>query len=333
MRSGKKANLVIALLCAIGLWAYVLGEINPTSTEIIRSIPITFVNQASLEEEGLVLYQEDTETVNITFSGQRTATSKVKASDFRVTCDLEGLGEGTHTIELSILGPDGVKIESVSEKSVTVIIDKYVTAEKYVVPIKAELPENSVVVVTEKDISGVNVSGPETQVSKVAEIHAVFSCAELEAGETELTVELTPVDKNGNRVHDVTLSRSSVILKVKTTVYSPNPTQPNANTDDENTVDDNTGDEGDIDPSDTDQDPEKDKNKDNDKSKDKNNKDKSSDDNDGGKSDKPGSDNTGDNDPTVDPGEGSDSEGSSDNPPAPDEGNEGNSDSETGTEG
>lgn len=73
MLKSKKFNIILALIVAIVLWAYVLGEINPTSSTVIRNVPINFTNQEALEAEGLTVLSTSAETVNITISGQRTA--------------------------------------------------------------------------------------------------------------------------------------------------------------------------------------------------------------------------------------------------------------------
>lgn len=74
LRGGKNAkskrfNIILALIAAVALWAYVLGEINPTrapSSEIYRNS----INEEALEAEGLTIVSVSAETVNVTISGQ-----------------------------------------------------------------------------------------------------------------------------------------------------------------------------------------------------------------------------------------------------------------------
>ena len=44
MLNNKKFNIVISLIIAIGLWAYVIGETNPPDTKTFRDIPIQLIN-------------------------------------------------------------------------------------------------------------------------------------------------------------------------------------------------------------------------------------------------------------------------------------------------
>ena len=43
MLSNKKFNIVLSLLIAVGLWAYVIGETNPQDTRTFRDIPIQLI--------------------------------------------------------------------------------------------------------------------------------------------------------------------------------------------------------------------------------------------------------------------------------------------------
>ena len=78
MLKNNRFNMILALVAAIVLWAYVLGEINPSSSTVVRNVPINFINEEALEEEGLALLSSSATTVNISISGQRTAITRVE---------------------------------------------------------------------------------------------------------------------------------------------------------------------------------------------------------------------------------------------------------------
>ena len=42
MLNSKTARLIIALIAAVLIWGYVVGEVNPSKTKTIRNIPITY---------------------------------------------------------------------------------------------------------------------------------------------------------------------------------------------------------------------------------------------------------------------------------------------------
>ena len=88
MLKSKKFNIILALIIAIALWAYVLGEVNPESTTTVKNVPINFTNQESLEDNGLTVLGSSQTSISVSISGQRTAITKVEPGDFSVTCDV-----------------------------------------------------------------------------------------------------------------------------------------------------------------------------------------------------------------------------------------------------
>ena len=94
MLKNNKINFVIALLAAICLWAYVLGDDNASYGGTVRNIPVNYVNSEALEKDGLVVLEAPIETINISYTGQRSLKNNVTAADFKATVDLEGLKEG-----------------------------------------------------------------------------------------------------------------------------------------------------------------------------------------------------------------------------------------------
>ena len=130
MLKNNKVNMALALVMAIVLWAYVLASDNQASTNTLRNIPITFANMETLTENNLVVLETERDTVNITFSGQRTALNKVKAENFKVIADLEGLKKGENVVRLRVVGPDNVTVESMSAQKIAVTIDDLVSVKK-----------------------------------------------------------------------------------------------------------------------------------------------------------------------------------------------------------
>ena len=55
MLENKKVNIILALIVAIVLWAYVLGEVNPETTVTVKDVPINFLNQDMLEDTGYTI--------------------------------------------------------------------------------------------------------------------------------------------------------------------------------------------------------------------------------------------------------------------------------------
>ena len=210
MLKSNKVNLVIALIVAIVLWAYVLGEDN-TSNDKMRDVPITFLNEQQLIDSGLIMLNSNCREVNISISGSRTDIRKVRNDEFTVTADLEGLKKGENKIRLKVTAPEDVKVESISTPKITVLIDEYLETQKQVLPEvinqQGDEKEPSIIQVSDETVT---VSGAKTQVDKVKCLSAKIDAAKVGEEMKALTVELTPVDKNGVEVSGVKLSKTRV---------------------------------------------------------------------------------------------------------------------------
>ena len=94
MFRNNKINMILALIMAVVLWGYVVVEVNPTTSNIMKNIPIQFVNEDRLFEDGYEMVSCDYETVAVSYTGRRTNTAKVTQNDFKVTVDLKGMTDG-----------------------------------------------------------------------------------------------------------------------------------------------------------------------------------------------------------------------------------------------
>ncbi len=223
MLKSKKFNIVLAILAAVALWAYVLGEVNPNTSDTIRGVPITFANEDALEAEGLTILQTSAQAVNVHISGNRNDVNRVEADDFTVTCDVEGLREGESTVRLTVTGPDTVTIDRLSEEKITVTVDELVTAEKNIdVVMNGEVDADQEPYVVETSSDTVQITGAATLIDRIVKVNATVDVASVTEDMRTLTIELVPVDEQGAAVDNVTLSQSrinvTIVMMTKKTV-------------------------------------------------------------------------------------------------------------------
>lgn len=213
MFKSNKLNMILALVVAIVLWAYVLVDVNQSSTESVRGVPITIVNEQSLAEQNLVILSVDYTKVNINYSCQRQFLNKVKADDFTVTADVEGLKVGENKVKLTVSGPDDVNIENISVQKITVVLDEKISIEKPVNPIiegqTSDESEPSILQISDETLA---VEGARSIVEQVASIQAVLDADKVGSEMKSLTVPLRAVDADGDEVEGVTLSKSNVSI-------------------------------------------------------------------------------------------------------------------------
>ena len=201
MLKNKNINIILAVIIAIALWAYVLGDVNPITKITVSDVPITFTNVVTLEYSERTILEQSHDTIDITVSGPRTEVTKVKKSDFSVVADVEALNIGSNVVRLSVKGPDKVEITDISTDKIDIIVDQLVLAEKDIQVAISETEDNTVEpYVVEMGRNTINVSGAKALVEKVEKVYAIIDSANVENSMKTLSAALVAVDANGNEI-------------------------------------------------------------------------------------------------------------------------------------
>ncbi|MBQ1471374.1 MAG: hypothetical protein IIZ34_03335 [Eubacterium sp.] len=213
MLQSKKGNLILALILAIALWAYVVGEKNPDVSKEYKSIPITITNSDILEDEDMAVASVSTSKLNVKLSGNRSVISKVNAEDIDATVDVSkaSLGENNLKIHLKVPGNTYVVQQSITE--VTVRVEQRVRDNKSVeVKYRGKTEEGVEPSLLGVDPEEVEVAGVEGRVSRVDHVQATVKVSKVGDSESSVKSTLTPVDKNGKKVENVSLSQKQAIV-------------------------------------------------------------------------------------------------------------------------
>lgn len=234
----KKLNIVIALIVAVALWAYVVGALNPVGTQVLREIPINFINADQLAERGLAIAGTSADMMEINVSGARSTLARLDTADVIASVDLSTAKQGENKLTVKVIVPAGVTIESRSLSSLTVNVESLTTKTIDVVIVYAgTFKENEEGTTTAVSSSQVNVSGAESLVNIVEYARGSINASRLTEEESSITCQLTPVNHDGNTVSGVTLSQdqvtvTSIISKVKEVTLTV-PITDNSNDDNE----------------------------------------------------------------------------------------------------
>ena len=211
MLKSKKSTFILALIMAVALWAYVLGEVDPERTVTIRNIPITLTNQSALENSNLVVTEMDQTAVSITFTANRSIANKISGDDFHVSASLSGVSVGDNVIELTLSRPSGIKVESMSSEFINIKTEQQLTAEKTIeVELLNETDDDTEPKIIKLSEETVNVTGPLSKIREVERVVAPVDSSRIGTDPTSISVELVARDKNGNDVEGVTLETTNV---------------------------------------------------------------------------------------------------------------------------
>ena len=212
MLRNKRFTLVLAFIIAVALWAYVLGEVDPVRHITIRDIPITYTNEASLEDAGLVITSVDHENVDASFSAKRSIANKISEDDFHAVANLSGLTKGDNVVELSITRPSSITLDSVSPQYITITTEIFVEVEKNIELVYSNQEEGKEPMITQLSNETVTVSGAESVVGKVDRVVAEVDSSRITEESNAITVALKALDADGEEVTEANLSESNVTM-------------------------------------------------------------------------------------------------------------------------
>ena len=211
MFNNNKVNMIISLLCAIALWFYVVGQVDPQTEKKIADIPIEFINEDSLTDYGLAVSDIDYDTAVVTVKGSRGDLSKIDAGDIRVTADLRDLHRGTNTVTLKASVPRHAELVAMNPETVDIIVQSRVTESKPVeVKFRGETEDGSEPGNISISPDNVQVTGAESQVAKVESVVATVDLDDVSGDQRTLIAKVKPVNKDGKKVSNISLSTDTV---------------------------------------------------------------------------------------------------------------------------
>lgn len=213
MLENKKLNMILSLIIAVALWAFVIGEINPQATRVYRDIPIKLIQQEILDESGLAVYSVSDRLVSITLTGARSEINKIDTKDVSATVDLSDayLGENELSVDVHVSGK--VEIDSQTVEKVTVIVEEWVKKE---VPVEVfyegTFNGEEEPITIEKELENLYVSGAATTVGEVAAVTAIVPAGSVSDEVKDIQCDLIAINQNGQRVYNVDLSAISIVV-------------------------------------------------------------------------------------------------------------------------
>ena len=214
---GKEKNeitlKIFALIIAIVLWSYVMSEVDPNTSKDIN-VNVNFINQASLERQGLVILEPENASVEVTISGRRSDVVKVKEEDIIAQVDLSGYSEGNVKVPVYIQIPNSVRIEDYKPKEILFTFDKIISKE---IPITVEYigEEPSGYVIGESTIKPqyVVVEGPRTWLNSVSKVVASVDITKA-SDDINVTVPIRIIDDEGNDVRGISSNVNVVDISI-----------------------------------------------------------------------------------------------------------------------
>lgn len=211
MLENKNVLKVLSLLLAIVLWAFVLGEVNPTVKKTITKIPVEFTNVEQLESRDLAMATTEGYYVDVVVEGARSDVGKLEVSDIHAVADLYGYTKGENHVSVDVTVPGSVSLEEIKTPEITVVLEELVSVSKPVtVEFVGTTAENTEASLVEASPAQVEVKGAESVIKKVDTVRVQVDISELtETADTFYEVP-SAWTKKGTLVKDVSISANTV---------------------------------------------------------------------------------------------------------------------------
>lgn len=222
--------IVISLLLAVALWAYVYNTTNTTDEKSFNLVSIEKKNTASLfENHNLVVQSINIDTVNVTVMGSKNVINGVTSSDISAYINLSGITEaGEYKLEVIIDVPEGVTCISQTVSYVEVTVDS--STEKTV-----EVDGNNVILsgwtlengysfgeIT-TNLTSVKLEGAQNDISKISSVGLVTGNLGTVRNSLTSFCKIVLLDASGNELSMpnvyVTTDVSTGSIEAHITVY------------------------------------------------------------------------------------------------------------------
>ena len=89
MKNRKPIWMLVSLVAAILLWLYVVTVVSPETTRTFYNIPVVFVGEDNLREEGLTISEGADATVTLRLTGTRSIIdNQLDRDNISITVDV-----------------------------------------------------------------------------------------------------------------------------------------------------------------------------------------------------------------------------------------------------
>lgn len=215
---------IISVLCALLLWFYVSAVESPNSEKTFDGINITLKNRDLLSSEaGLAIVSDADYRADVVLSGKRSVLNKIDYSEIIATVDLSGIKEaGQYELPVKISAPTGTSIASATPGYVSITVDTPISAPFELeaeinysnLPSSYELGDYRIVDTQGKELKTVTVTGPKTELERIARVVARVDLGSINAS-AEARTNLVLLDANDDEMptSNITLTTKTVIVK------------------------------------------------------------------------------------------------------------------------
>lgn len=211
----KKRNdtqlIILSVLLAVVMWAFVVTSTNPSVNRTFRNVPILVQNKDTLEKKGYtIIGLEENTNVNIRLEGSRDKIVNLKENDIQASIDVANINEGIQSVSVKVDTPSGVSLSMIDPQDININVQKIVQKKLPVnLVIKDSLKDGKSVKVNEQSLKEITVKGPVSQINKIDRVDVNINDPAYLDGKIH-NIDIHLLDKDGKEVTGVEMSDSDI---------------------------------------------------------------------------------------------------------------------------
>lgn len=228
-KNSRRENWITMLFCivaAVCIWFYVMSIDSPSSTETFSSVPVAVLNNRDASQESLTAISGTGSVIDVTLKGRKRVLNDLSADDIEASVDVSATTvSGKSVFTVNVEAPAGTIVEDFYPKQITVYMDKKGIIS---VPVECRLidytiPSDHSLNVSEPtslSVNAVQVSGPESELEKIAKARMTLSLGGAITQSFSGTAPLELLDDNGSVITSRYLTLSSTEATASYSVYT-----------------------------------------------------------------------------------------------------------------
>lgn len=209
----KVINIVISILVAVAAWVFVVYNYYPMTPVKYTEVPVSFAGEKALAERGLAVSSSSLESVSVTLSQKRVDGASISAEDIKATVDVSDCVAGDNTVTLTVSGPSGTKVTSVSASEADVEVARVRSEVMDIEVVYGEgAEEDEEPIASDLSNTKAEVSCSAAMFDKISKIAAVLDIEDVTESEKSYTVDLVALDRKGEVIPHVVISPDEISL-------------------------------------------------------------------------------------------------------------------------
>ena len=200
---------ILAFLIAVLLWFIVVNIDNPIKQEVFNDIPVNVINTEVLaEEQQTFQILDDTQTVSVTITAQRSVLQKISPSDIMAVADMKELTLKTqipihvtvnkHKVESAVATPRNLQVKLEEEKT-----EKFPIIPTTTGTVRDGFALGDIRAVPQK----VSIRGPKSVIERISRVEASVNVSGLSQDQL-LDSELVLYDQNNEEIDQKLLTNN-----------------------------------------------------------------------------------------------------------------------------